>query len=275
MEFKLLVRRSGGGRGVKEKQHGDIGRVLLLCKIRLLEFVTVDNIRSVLYINVVPTEPSYVQGSASEVIKEPDLIEKPKSLVSFAKLVTGESSRKSVNFHTLLAPAGNGDDVAILMECVRDISERFANIVYGFFLEKWLAYLVVANYVKNTWSKYGLVKSILNSSKELFFFKFSSKEGMDAMLENGPCYARAMIELRVDVELKDTIMVVIPKLVGEGSICLDLAKNLKNLRHAARGVPIGPKVGLKPVKPALRRVSNKNNAKTSGKKKKDVEPRKD
>ncbi|GKG08808.1 hypothetical protein Tco_0334640, partial [Tanacetum coccineum] len=29
-------------------------------------------------------------------------------------------------------------------------------------------------------------------------------------------YARAMIELRADVELKDTIVVVVPKLVGEG-----------------------------------------------------------
>lgn len=47
-----------------------------------------------------------------------------------------------------------------------------------------MAYLVVENYIKNTWSKYGLVKTMMNS-KGLFFFKFSSKNGMYAMLEMG------------------------------------------------------------------------------------------
>ncbi|GKC27861.1 hypothetical protein Tco_1035155, partial [Tanacetum coccineum] len=35
---------------------------------------------------------------------------------SYAKLVTGEPSRKSVNFRTLLAPAGNGAHVVISLE---------------------------------------------------------------------------------------------------------------------------------------------------------------
>ncbi|GKG39469.1 hypothetical protein Tco_0463614, partial [Tanacetum coccineum] len=38
-------------------------------------------------------------------------------------------------------------------------------------------------------------------------------------------YARATIELRADVELKDTIMVAMPKLIGEGfymcTICVE------------------------------------------------------
>nr|GEY25844.1 zinc knuckle CX2CX4HX4C [Tanacetum cinerariifolium] len=86
-------------------------------------------------------------------------------------------------------------------------------------------------------------------------------------------YARAMIELWADVELKDTIMVAMPKRVGEGfylctihveyewkppkcSSCKiyghvldncfknsssDVAKNLKNSRQAAKGVSVGPK----------------------------------
>nr|GEZ36586.1 hypothetical protein [Tanacetum cinerariifolium] len=58
-------------------------------------------------------------------------------------------------------------------------------------------------------------------------------DGLDAMLENGPwfiqnnplilkngtrmsSYARAMIELRADVELKDNIVVAMPKIAGEG-----------------------------------------------------------
>ncbi|GKB55616.1 putative reverse transcriptase domain-containing protein [Tanacetum coccineum] len=170
------------------------------------------------------------------------------------------------------------------------ISEQFANMAYGFFLGKCVAYPVVANYVRNTWGKYGLVKLMLNSSTGIFTFQFSSMDGLDAILENGPCfirnkplilkkwnsnvnllkedvgnvpvwvklhgvpvaafskdglssiatklgtplmldsyssdmriqswgrssYARALIEVRADVELKDNTVVAMPKLVEEG-----------------------------------------------------------
>ncbi|GKC35547.1 hypothetical protein Tco_1047931, partial [Tanacetum coccineum] len=114
--------------------------------------------------------------------------------------------------------------------------------VYGFFMGKRVAYPIVGNYVKNTRSKYGLVKSMMNSSNGLFFFPFSSMDGLNTMLENDPwsSYARAMIELRDDVKLKDTIVVVVPKLVGEDEcpkkIILDVLINLKNPRQAVRGV---------------------------------------
>ncbi|GKE00476.1 hypothetical protein Tco_1388459, partial [Tanacetum coccineum] len=49
---------------------------------------------------------------------------------------------------------GNRVDVVVLVESIRTISERYANTAYGFFLGK-VAYLVVANYVRNTWGKYG------------------------------------------------------------------------------------------------------------------------
>ncbi|GJW59921.1 putative reverse transcriptase domain-containing protein [Tanacetum coccineum] len=48
-------------------------------------------------------------------------------------------------------------------------------------------------------------------------------------------YAREMIELRADVELKDTIIVVMSKLV-EYCLALDVMKNLKNPRQDARGL---------------------------------------
>nr|GEU61594.1 retrovirus-related Pol polyprotein from transposon TNT 1-94 [Tanacetum cinerariifolium] len=119
------------------------------------------------------------------------------------------------------------------MESVRAINERFANTAYGFFLRKRVAYLVVANY-------------------------FSSIDGLDAMLKNGPwfihnsplilkrsSYARALIEVRADVELKYNIVVVMPKLVGEGFYTC-------NVR--------------------VEQVSKKKNVNTSGNKKNDVEP---
>ncbi|GJT61189.1 ribonuclease H-like domain, reverse transcriptase, RNA-dependent DNA polymerase [Tanacetum coccineum] len=88
---------------------------------------------------IVQGSATTVLGSANKVTKEPDLIKKPKIPISFDNLVTGESSRKSVNFRTLLAPARDGVDVAISVEYVQAISERFANTVFGFFLENgWL-----------------------------------------------------------------------------------------------------------------------------------------
>ncbi|GKE49662.1 hypothetical protein Tco_1480920 [Tanacetum coccineum] len=112
-------------------------------------------------------------------------------------------------------------------------------------------------------------------------------------------YARAMIELRADDELKDTIMVTMSKLIGEGfymfnirveyewkppkylsckvfghvlyecpkKIISDVVKNLKSPRQATRGVPVGPNVGFKSTKQIYRPVSKKNGSSTSGKKK--------
>ncbi|GKB67502.1 hypothetical protein Tco_0928914 [Tanacetum coccineum] len=119
-------------------------------------------------------------------------------------------------------------------------------------------------------------------------------------------YTRAMIELRADAELKDTIVVAMPKLAREwfytcivhvklewkpprcacckvfGHIqeeCpknpgLGVAKNLKKSSQASRGVSVGSNVGFKPVKQAYKPVSTKPTANTSGNKKNDVEPTK-
>ncbi|GKC03657.1 kinase-like domain, phloem protein 2-like protein [Tanacetum coccineum] len=155
--------------------------------------------------------------------------------------VTSKPSGKKPNIRTLFTPRGNGIDVVVLVESIRAISERFANTAYGFFLGMRVAYPVVANYVRNTW------------------------EGLDAMLENGPWVIRnhplilkkwhpdenllkedvstipvwvklhgvpvtafsedglsviatklVMVELRADVELKDNIIVAMPRIKGEG-----------------------------------------------------------
>nr|GEU55719.1 hypothetical protein [Tanacetum cinerariifolium] len=129
--------------------------------------------------------------------------------------ITSKPSGKKVNVRTLFAPVGNGIDV--------------------------VAYPVVVNNVMNTWGKYRLVRSMFSSFTGLFSFQFSSVDGLDAMLENGPwfiqnnplilknchpdenllkedgrsSYARVMIELRADVELNDNIVVAMPKITKE------------------------------------------------------------
>ncbi|GJZ74398.1 retrotransposon protein, putative, ty1-copia subclass [Tanacetum coccineum] len=339
-------KRGGGGRGVKEKQQGSANDTT---KDTVVVSSTVDDLDSR---NRIGTQEGNVGKTPIDSNADPYIGNVPINITdsptidlptSYAKLVTREPSRKSVNFRTLLAPAGSGADVAISLESVRAISERFANTIYGFFLGKRVAYPVVDNYVRNSWSKFSLVKSMLNSSNGLFFFKFSSKDGMDAMLDNGPwfirndpfilkkwipdvnllkedvgsvlvwvkfhgvpmitsSYARVMVELRADEELKYIIVVAMPKLVGEGfylctirveyewkpsrcssckvfghvldecpkNIVSDVGKNLKNTRKAAKGVQVGSKVAFKPIKQVYRHVSNRNNASTSGKKKQAV-----
>ncbi|GJS51581.1 hypothetical protein Tco_0624943 [Tanacetum coccineum] len=96
---------------------------------------TVDNTRSVSYTNVVPMEPTFVPGSANDVIKGLDLSENNKGPVSFAKLVPSEPSRKSMNFCTLVAPTGNEVDVAISLESVRAIIKTF--LLYNFLVYSW------------------------------------------------------------------------------------------------------------------------------------------
>nr|GEU69703.1 hypothetical protein [Tanacetum cinerariifolium] len=154
----------------------------------------------------------------------------------------------------------------------------------------------------------------------------SSEEGLNAMFKNGPWfthnnplilkkwnsdvnlqkedvgsvlgrlnYARAMIDLQADEELKDSIVVAMPKLVSEGfNMCIihveyewkppicsgykvfghvlnecskKIVSNVNNPRQATKGVLVGPNVGFKSTKQIYRPVSNKNGAATNGKKK--------
>nr|GEY62150.1 hypothetical protein [Tanacetum cinerariifolium] len=82
-------------------------------------------------------------------------------------------------------------------------------------------------------------------------------------------FARAMIKLWVDVKLKDTIVVAMPKLVDEcpKKIVSNVVKNLKTPKQAVRGAQVGPKVCFKPTKQVYRPVSNKVSDNISGKKK--------
>ncbi|GKA06242.1 hypothetical protein Tco_0685466 [Tanacetum coccineum] len=92
-------------------------------------------------------------------------------------------------------------------------------------------------------------------------------------------YVRVMIELRADVELKDNIVMDIPRIKGEGYYtcnvrveyeCAYEKKTVKKPSQTSRGVLVGPKIGFKPQK-EYRPVPKKPNASFSGNKKKGVE----
>ncbi|GKC55947.1 nucleotide-diphospho-sugar transferase [Tanacetum coccineum] len=109
--------------------------------------------------------------------------------------ITGKPSAKKVNVRTLFTPRGIGIDVG----------------------------------------KYGLVRSMFSSFTGLFSFKFSSIDGLDVMLENGPWFIwnyplilkkwhpdENLLKEDVstvpvsDVELKDNIVVAMPKITMDG-----------------------------------------------------------
>ncbi|GJS25114.1 phospholipase-like protein [Tanacetum coccineum] len=84
----------------------------------------------------------------------------PKPGTSYPNLFTNGPSRKATNYGTLFTSGENGVDMIVSVESIRAISARFANTVYGFCLGKHVAY------------------------------PFSSMDGLDAMLENGPWFIR-------------------------------------------------------------------------------------
>ncbi|GJU24117.1 putative reverse transcriptase domain-containing protein [Tanacetum coccineum] len=272
--------------------------------------------------------------------------------------ITGKPSRKKVNVHTLFTPGGNGIDVVVSADSIRTICERLANTAYGFFLGKKVAYLVVANYVRNNWGKYGLVRSMFSSSTGLLSFQFISMDRLDAMLENSPwfiqnnplilkkwhpdenllkedvsnvpvwvklhgvpvtafsedrlsdiatklgtplmldsytsdmcmqswgrsSYARVMIELKADVELKDNIVVAMPKITKEVHYTCNVrveyewkpprCSSCKVFRHVHEECMKNTGAGEKKTveKPSQTSRGVPHNASSSDNKKKGVEP---
>ncbi|GJS76916.1 zinc finger, CCHC-type containing protein [Tanacetum coccineum] len=315
------LERGAGGRGVKEKQHGldNVTRTLHVGTGLVNESRNGEN-------DVVNEHGNVVLESSSNVLKNSVVNEngvdnvnvisctEVDSVMAGHDNLHDENARQTPSNFTANPNKGNRIDVDVPLEYIRVISERFVNTTYGFFLGKRVAYHVVANYVRNTWGKYRLVKSMLNSSTGLFLFQFSSMDGLDSMLESGLCfihnnllilkkwdpdvnllkedvvnvpldsytsdmciqswgrssYARAMIELRADVELKDTIVDECSKNLGS-----NVAKKSKIPSQTPRGVPVSHKMGFKPVKQVYRPVSKKDNVNISGNKKKDVESTKE
>ncbi|GJW57423.1 SPX and EXS domain-containing protein [Tanacetum coccineum] len=109
--------------------------------------------------------------------------------VSFASLLKKPMPSKAVRLSMMKnAKSVIGANVAIPLPAVEEVSKRFENTLYGYFIGKRLAFPVVENYVKNAWEKFGLECTMLSNG--FFFFQFSSRDGMERVLENGPWLIR-------------------------------------------------------------------------------------
>nr|GEY88510.1 hypothetical protein [Tanacetum cinerariifolium] len=125
---------------------------------------------------------------------------------------------KAMNFRTLFTPGGNGVDVVVSVESIRAIRARFANTNPDNFFKE-----VVGN-VPVKVKLYGVP---VTAFSEDGLSAIATKLGTPIMLDpyttdmclhswGRSSYARAMIELRDDVELKDTIVVAMPKINEKG-----------------------------------------------------------
>ncbi|GKA72512.1 putative reverse transcriptase domain-containing protein, partial [Tanacetum coccineum] len=294
---------SGGGRRVNEKNKD------VAAKDGVSPFVTDKS--------VVKGKQSSLVDTSIRTAKVDKLssLDDTTVLGSFPPLSMLVTTTAEIEYLYFVYTGSNGIDVVIPVESILTISDRFANTTYDFFLGKRVAYHVVANYVRNTWGKYRLIRSIFSSSTRLFSFQFSSMDELDAMLENvwvklhgvpvtafsndglstiatklgiplmldsytadmcmqswgRSSYAKVMIELCADVELKDNIVVAMPRIKRDGyytcnirveyewklprcacckvfrhvheeclkNIGADATKTLKKTSQTPKGIPVG------------------------------------
>ncbi|GJV63640.1 zinc knuckle CX2CX4HX4C containing protein [Tanacetum coccineum] len=121
---------------------------------------------------------------------------------SFAKIVQDKPVKKVVKITEMRnSEVVDGASVAIPLEAMEEVSSRFANTLYGYFIGKRLAFPLVENYVKNTWAKYGLKRIQLH--EDFFLFQFDSKEGIKSVMEHGPWLIR-LVPLMLNVWTPNT-----------------------------------------------------------------------
>ncbi|GKA26425.1 putative ribonuclease H-like domain-containing protein [Tanacetum coccineum] len=201
--------------------------------------------------------------------------------------VTGKPSGKKRNIRTLFTSGGNGIVVVVPVESIRAISERFANISYGFFLGEASGipcYAMLENGLWFIWNNPLILKKWHpgdNLSKEdvstvPVWVKLHGVP-VTAFSEDGlsgrSSYARVMIELRADVELKDNIAIAMPKITREVHyICnVHVEYEWKPPKCASCKV-FGHIHEECPKNTEYRPVPKKPTANSSGNKKKGVEP---
>ncbi|GKB55079.1 putative reverse transcriptase domain-containing protein, partial [Tanacetum coccineum] len=132
--------------------------------------------------------PNEGVNKATKVVRDSvQGISSPKQ--SFASIFKKPTTSKAVKLTEMKNDeVVHGANVAIPLAAVKEISNRFQNTLYGYFIGKRLAFPLVENYVKNAWAKFGLERVMLTNG--LFFFQYATHEGMERVLENGPWLIR-------------------------------------------------------------------------------------
>ncbi|GJY47407.1 hypothetical protein Tco_0436470, partial [Tanacetum coccineum] len=87
----------------------------------------------------------------------------------YASLLHKQPSKKVVRISELRSDeVVEGAVVAIPLSAIEEVSARFENTLYGYFIGNRLAFPLMENYVKNTWAKFGLKRIMLDDGIFLF-----------------------------------------------------------------------------------------------------------
>ncbi|GJS24849.1 zinc knuckle CX2CX4HX4C containing protein [Tanacetum coccineum] len=119
------------------------------------------------------------------IVHSVDINTKPTSYAGATSGNTNQSSATSSFRHLVTELVFDGVNISILRKVVEKASLRFEHTLYGYFIGKIMAFPVVEYYARSNWAKHGL-KRIMMNAKGLFFFKFDSRSGLEAILEGGP-----------------------------------------------------------------------------------------
>ncbi|GKB39614.1 zinc finger, CCHC-type containing protein [Tanacetum coccineum] len=176
--------------------------------------------------------------------------------------VTSKLSGKKLNIRTLFTLGGNKIDVVVPMICL--IMVHGLSGITPLILKKWHPNENLLKEDVSTipvWVKFHGVH--ITAFGDVDLSSIATKLGNPLMLDyytSDMCmqswgrssYARVMIEFQVDVELKDNIVVAMPRIKGEGyytclkNIGAGATKNLKKTSQTPKGISVVQKMGFKP-----------------------------
>ncbi|GJS64116.1 hypothetical protein Tco_0678680 [Tanacetum coccineum] len=110
-----------------------------------------------------------------------DLIGKHGNTRKAARQVNVENNAIVAVVNNIADEFVQGANVAIPLAGVEEVSQRFENTLYGYFIGKRLVFPLVETYVKNAWAKFGLERTMLTNG--FFFFQFATREGLKTTLQ--------------------------------------------------------------------------------------------
>nr|GEW05210.1 zinc knuckle CX2CX4HX4C [Tanacetum cinerariifolium] len=166
----------------------------------------------------------------SLIVQSVDINTKSTSYAGVAGASTKDQPKVNSNFCPLVADlVFDGVNISILRKVVEMVSTHFEQTLYGYFIGKRMAFLVVEYYARNNWAKHGLKRIIMNT-KGFFFFIFDTRAGLEAVwrvsLDDTSSFARCLFEVNSEADLVDVVTIGISSLTGDDftkeTICVEL-----------------------------------------------------
>ncbi|GJX46851.1 zinc knuckle CX2CX4HX4C containing protein [Tanacetum coccineum] len=132
------------------------------------------------------TMVSNVEPRVEQVGNEHVINEFPSSYAT--KLSPTSLTKANIRKLKVNVPNDADYDVWLPLASVNEVNGKMKNPLYEYFIGKRLAFPVLECFVRNNWEKVWIQES--NDGERFFLFKFSSIEGLDSVLQDGPWMIR-------------------------------------------------------------------------------------